>query len=92
MYPYTDQLVALSRQQATHPCKLPSHLCDIVIPLNLTAWAQGLHAHPDKEFTNFVIAGIANGFRIGFNESSVNLVSAHSNMRSATNHPQIVTE
>ncbi len=76
MYPYTEQLLALSRQQATHPCKLPPHLCDIVTPLSLTAWAQSLHSHPDKGFTNFVIAGLANGFRIGFNPSLVSLGSS----------------
>ena len=92
MYPYTEQLLALSRQQATHPCKLPPHLCDIVTPLSLTAWAQSLHSHPDKGFTNFVIAGLANGFRIGFNPALVSLGSAHSNMRSALDHPQTVSE
>ncbi len=39
-----------------------------------------------------MILGIATGFRISFNYHSVTLVSAHSNMRSATDHPTIVTE
>jgi hypothetical protein len=34
-------------------------------PLNLATWEVGLLSIPDKQFTQFLLLGIANGFRIG---------------------------
>ena len=36
-------------------------------PLQVELWAKELHSHPDNYFTNYVLEGLTNGFRIGFN-------------------------
>ena len=36
-------------------------------PLIITQWIQMLQDHPDKSYVQFIIKGIQQGFRIGFN-------------------------
>ena len=36
-------------------------------PLNLAAWVQELENHPDQEVAQYLLQGISQGFRIGFN-------------------------
>ena len=36
-------------------------------PLIVTQWIQMLQDHPDKSYVQFIIKGIQQGFRIGFN-------------------------
>ena len=35
-------------------------------PLLASAWAHELSSHPDKAFVEYILQGITNGFRIGF--------------------------
>ena len=42
---------------------------EVHTPLSLTDWTLELSDHPDREFSKFILEGIANGFRIGFNRS-----------------------
>ena len=35
--------------------------------LQVECWTKELNSHPDHYFTNYVLEGITNGFRIGFN-------------------------
>ena len=42
---------------------------EVYTPLSLTDWTLELSDHPDKEFSEFILEGIAKGFRIGFNRS-----------------------
>ena len=60
-------------------------------PLALDAWSQSLAPHPDRAFANYICEGIQCGFRIGFQRGSP-LKSATSNMESARQHPDIVSE
>ena len=57
--------------------------------LSLTVWTLELSDHPDREFSKFILEGIANGFRIGFNRSQ-QLQPAATNLQCTK--PQIVTE
>ena len=50
-----------------------------------------LQSHPDVQFRDFVLAGISQGFRVGFDWSSP-LSSASKNIPSASEHPQEVQE
>ena len=58
-------------------------------PLDPTAWEIALHDHPDRAYVRFLLTGIKEGFRIGFNQSAP-LQSATANMPSALEHPQVV--
>lgn len=57
-----------------------------VSPLRLDQFQQELRHHPDRSAVAFVISGIQDGFRIGFEASSVSLKSASANMRSSLDH------
>ncbi len=81
-YPYKNQLLAMSQ-----PRPVPA---GSLTPLKPEEWARNMHPHPDTTFTGLILAGITGGFRIGFNHLSTHLESAHSNMRSALDHPDVV--
>lgn len=66
-------------------------LMAVTSPLNLAAWELALSTHPDKAFARYVCRGIREGFRIGFKHSSP-LKSAQANMKSASEHPEIISE
>ncbi len=61
-----------------------------VTPLHPDAWSQALASHPDQAFAQYVVEGLRQGFRIGFQPGSP-LRSASANMKSAYDHPSIVT-
>ena len=88
LYPYTADLISLSLcrppTQKTH-----AKLSRVTSQLNLTAWEEALRTHPDRTYVRFLLLGIENGFRIGFNYTNP-LRSAGSNMHSAVEHPEVV--
>ena len=47
-------------------------------------------SHPDKDFVNFILAGIKNGFYIGFDGPSASYTAP--NMNSARENPIILDE
>ena len=49
-------------------------------------------SYPDKQLVQFVLKGISKGFRIGFVKPVSSLKSARSNLNSALEHPEVVTE
>ena len=61
-----------------------------VSPLQLDHFQMELHHHPDKSAVAYVISGIRDGFRVGFDPSLVSLKSASSNMRSSLEHPSVI--
>ena len=66
---------------------LPVHR---VSPLQLAAFQQELAHHPDRTKVQYVLDAIAHGFSSGFDPSRVALRSSLRNMRSATNHPDVI--
>ena len=60
-------------------------------PLKAATWSQVLVAHPDKAFARYLLAGITEGFRIGFRYRSP-LTSSSANMASAIQHPEVFEE
>jgi len=64
----------------------------ITTPLVYPEWAKQLKFHQDSEFCNYVLNGIANGFRIGFDPSKAQCVCAKRNMQSAQQHSLVVEE
>lgn len=60
-------------------------------PLKAEAFEMGLQGHPDRWFSDYLVRGIRNGFRIGFHGCRENLVSNSRNMASALQHPGEVT-
>ena len=60
-------------------------------PLKAATWSQVLVAHPDKAFARYLLAGITEGFRIGFRYGSP-LTSSSANTASAIQHPEVFEE
>ena len=91
-YRYMRQLGGLAWCTPTTAVRLPELLSDIVTPFRWRARENRLRFHPDKEFVRYIVAGIFEGFRIGFDygfRSSLRWCSR--NMRSAYDHPDVVS-
>ena len=70
----------------------PKLLKEVRTPLVLACWKSQLRSHPDLEFVSYLLSGIANGFRIGFNYNKHRHRSAKRNMLSANQNPEAVRE
>ena len=89
-YIYLEDLKKLNACVANPPSQLPPLLRTVCTPLILSAWCQHLRDHPDPEFIEYILSGIANGFRIGFNYSGCKCTSAKRNMLSATENKGVI--
>ena len=63
-----------------------------VFPLQLAAFQQELAHHAHRAKVQYVLEGIAHGFSSGFDPSRVALRSSLRNMRSTTDHPDVIDE
>ena len=86
-YHYMEDLLALSSHQGAaggSPLYASSHS-----PLVLESWRKLLIHHPDRMYVNYILSGIAEGFRIGFDRTH-NLQKASENMPSKV--PSVISE
>ena len=91
-YPYMAQLRELDRRSGSSAGELPPSATAVVTPMREAEWAAVLHEHPDREWVQYLRAGIRNGFRVGFSGERGTLRSCSRNMKSAEEHPQVVQE
>ena len=59
---------------------------------NTRAWEEALVRHPDREFVEYLLQGIQEGFCIGFNYQEHVCKPAAGNMKSASEKPGVVDE
>ena len=90
-YPYRDQLRALESFKPPFPVIQPAGLKQITTPLDSALWEEALSSHPDKQFAEYVVSGIKEGFRIGFNYGC-KVVSSKNDMLSALENPQVIED
>ena len=81
----------LDRCHSNEAATLPGAITEIRTPLIAKAWENALQCHPDSDFKHYILSGITNGFRIGFNRRQ-QLRSSRRNMLSALNNPEIVEQ
>ena len=74
-----------------HP-SIPPSACRVTTPLVVVMWRQFLQAYPLPEVTAFVIQGLTEGFRVGYDYAHPRLKSAKRNMLSARDHPKVVED
>ena len=92
MYKYTADLLALDQcrplpdTQCTH-----KYRAGITTPLRWEGWEHALRLHPDRQFVHYIVSGLREGFRVGFNYSR-SCSGRVANMPSAREHPQVVRE
>ena len=89
-YVYMEDLKMIASRKPKEALVVPPQLQAIHTPLRLSSWQQYLEGHPDSEFVTFLLEGISNGFRIGFNYGSHQCRAANRNMQSAIQNPQEV--
>ena len=95
-YKYTQDLLQLeayrpsTESAAGLGASLPGDVGVVRTPLRVAAWEVALRRHPDCEFVGFLLRGMAQGFRIGFDRSAVVLKSAKRNMRSTKEVSEVV--
>ena len=68
----------------------PGHLAlqGIRTPLNVSAWREALRGHYDQTLAHYIVRGLNEGFRIGFDRSH-SLVSTKRNLPSATEQEEV---
>ena len=90
-YAYMSHLRTLARRLPPSPTPLPESLGLINSPLRVGEWRALLSSHPDEEFREYLLCGMVEGFRIGFDYTK-ECKSAKRNMLSAMQNPSVVGE
>ncbi len=91
MYQYTADLLQLNAVSSSSVSALPSQLHVINTPLQADAWQRCLEKHPDLDYVHYILTGIREGFRIGFNLQQP-LQKSRRNMQSAYSHREVVAK
>ena len=88
---YSSQLRALADCSRSRKIAIPEHLRGTSTPLKPDAWCRELLKHPDREFVEIILHGIAEGFSIGYDASKAQLKQQATNMLSASGHREVVS-
>ena len=67
-----------------------SDLTAITSPFSPDAWEDVLTTHPDRAYVSYLLSGLKQGFRIGFDRRH-HLIQAKDIMPSTKNNPDVVT-
>jgi hypothetical protein len=90
VYKYTEDLLNLDLCRPGQTPALPQGYRTIITPLKVSVWEYQLRNHPDRDFVRHILAGIGQGFRLGFQHQDRSLLSAKANMQSARANPTVV--
>lgn len=84
-----DDLCKMNDLRPLRDVKIPPGVDVVNTPLRWSEWERELANYPDRKFASFIVDGIRQGFRVGF-DYSVKLVGGRtpSNMHSASSHPE----
>ena len=93
-YSYMKELVVLDScrpgPSEVAPDILRAALAAVRMPLRAAELGRALRGHPDREFVDYLLDGMSQGFRIGFNRVFGHLKSAKRNMVSASAEPAVI--
>lgn len=85
-----QQLLEIDSCRPDHRLDHTAQMKHIQTSVRLPVWQAILAGHPDKQFSSYVLKGLQEGFRIGFNCRKAKLQSCNSNM--PCNVPEVVSE
>ena len=89
-YIYLEDLQALDNCRAPEASALlPPQILHVKTPLRVMEWEHHLREHSDREFAAYILHGIREGFRLGFDRSH-SCRPATRNLRSVHEHPEII--
>ena len=94
-YIYMSELLQLQAATRGPSIVIPPGLLGVTSPLSekWAEWDRLLAPHPDSTFRAFIISGLQEGFRIGFqHEGRRRLKSASYNLLSCSEHPEVVEQ
>lgn len=91
-YPGLEDLLLLDSCRRDPRFRVSPALEGVTSPLHWEAWKDALALHPDGQYVNYLVAGLKEGFRIGFDYRTHRCRKCKENMRSAKQHPQVVRE
>ena len=91
-FPRSSRLVPVSIPSVAVSVRFFSSLAPAsqVSPLRMDQFQTEPQHYPDQAAVAYVLSGLREGFRIGFQSSMVNLKSASSSMRSSFEHPFVI--
>ena len=92
VYKYIEDLLKFDSCRPVCALALPEEYSTITTPLKVSVWEHQLRNHPDKNFVRYILAGIHQGFRLGFQHQSSSLLPAKANMHSARSNPIVVSD
>ena len=88
----TNDLWGLEQGRRARPRVVPVELTASTSPLRWEDWQACLANHPDSHFADYIMQGIREGFRIGYDYTHHRCKAAKANMRSAGEHPEVVRD
>ena len=92
-YAYLEQLTVLEDcRPMVKSWTLPEKWCRIVTPLKSEEWEWELRDLPDRRCADYLVRGISEGFRLGYEYSNHECRSASRNMLSAERNPRVIDE
>ena len=69
---------------------IPADLSANSSRLDWRVWQDLLSLHPDRLLADYLVQGLRNGFRVGFDYQRAQRKKVMANMRSALEHPEVV--
>ena len=90
LYPYTADLMTLDFHHPIVPHAI-EELTSVTTHLAVESWEAALMSHPDRAYVGYIIRGLREGFRIGFQRGAP-LRSASANMPSSRLRPSVITD
>ena len=91
-YRFKDQLLELERVSEGEKSGTLGGAEAVVSPLKWQEWERELEEHPDKEWMKFLVRGIRAGFRLGHDQSVVEVTGRRGGMYKALEHKAIIDE
>ena len=74
------------------PLPVPQQLMAEVSPLSWEVWQECLTPHAEERFSEYIVRGIRDGFRIGFDYAHGGCRSTKENMHSTLEHADMVRD
>ena len=92
-YKFMDDLEQWDSCRSSQPIRPPEWMNAINTPLDWREWDRCLADHPDERFRRYIVNGIREGFRVGYDYRRAGQIrSAQGNMSSTQEHPEIIRD
>ena len=91
-YRFTEQLLELERVSEGPSSRVLPGAEEVVTPLKWQSWQHELQDHPDKEWVEYLVRGLKDGFRIGHDQTKVSMKQRRGMIFEASQHGDIIDD